>query len=129
VLDYFDTEKRSIRFAIGSVIEIDHPVVQLIWVESSVFALVQKHMCDHSSVDHDGALRPAEPVEAEDARVRKMADAIRTLLECVGEDSKRHGLMDTPERYARAMLFFTQGYTQTIQGTLFVVVVLEDENW
>ncbi len=44
----------------------------------------------------------------EEARLRKMADAARVLLECMGEDPTRPGLVDTPMRMAKAMSFFTQ---------------------
>ncbi len=34
--------------------------------------------------------------------------------QCLGEDPDREGLVRTPERAAKALLFFTQGYTQTV---------------
>jgi GTP cyclohydrolase I len=52
-----------------------------------------------------------------------MESAVRTLLECIGEDTKREGLKDTPSRYAKALLFLTKGYqsnvNEVINGALF----------
>jgi len=48
-------------------------------------------------------------------RLDKIRDAVRTILECVGEDPTRSGLVDTPERYAKAMMFFTKGYQQNVR--------------
>lgn len=45
-------------------------------------------------------------------RLERMKGAVRTLLECVGENPDREGLLATPERYARAMLQFTCGYQE-----------------
>jgi GTP cyclohydrolase IA len=39
-----------------------------------------------------------------------MEDHIRTLIEAVGENPDREGLLRTPERAARALRFLTQGY-------------------
>ncbi|PKS05300.1 hypothetical protein jhhlp_008673 [Lomentospora prolificans] len=46
-------------------------------------------------------------------RLEKMCGAVRTLLECIGEDADRPGLLDSPARYAKALLFLTKGYQQT----------------
>ncbi|GIZ42794.1 hypothetical protein CKM354_000604900 [Cercospora kikuchii] len=43
-------------------------------------------------------------------RLQKMRGAVRTLLDCVGENPDREGLLATPSRYAEALLFLTQGY-------------------
>lgn len=45
-----------------------------------------------------------------------MASAIRTILECIGEDPERDGLLKTPERYAKALLWMTKGYEEKLSG-------------
>ncbi|KAF7160170.1 hypothetical protein CNMCM5623_005685 [Aspergillus felis] len=46
-------------------------------------------------------------------REKQLAANIRNILKNVGEDPNREGLLKTPERYARAMLFFTKGYDES----------------
>lgn len=48
-----------------------------------------------------------------ESREARMAANIRTVLEDMGEDPNREGLLKTPERYTRAMLFFTKGYEES----------------
>ena len=47
----------------------------------------------------------------------------RALIEQIGEDPQREGLLDTPKRAAKAMQFLTQGYTQDperlVNGAIF----------
>ena len=45
-----------------------------------------------------------------------MVESYRSLLSDVGEDPYRQGLLKTPERAAKAFLFFTKGYEQTLEG-------------
>ena len=49
-------------------------------------------------------------------RLQKMQGAFRTILECMGEDPTREGLIRTPLRAAKAMLFFTKGYEDSLQS-------------
>lgn len=73
-------------------------------------------------IDFDGLSRPSvgtrqrleESAEEAAVRLERMKGAVRTLLECVGENPEREGLLATPERYAKAMMFFTQGYEQNV---------------
>ncbi|KAI8840283.1 hypothetical protein BC829DRAFT_428242 [Chytridium lagenaria] len=55
------------------------------------------------SVDDDGLAWPSQK------RLEKIASAVSTILECVGEDSDRDGLLKTPMRYAKALMFFYKG--------------------
>jgi hypothetical protein len=52
------------------------------------------------------------------AREARMAEAIRTVLECIGEDPDREGLLKTPLRYAKALLWMTRGYEERLSGAL-----------
>lgn len=45
-----------------------------------------------------------------------MAAAVRTILECIGEDPNREGLLRTPDRYAKALLWMTRGYEERLAG-------------
>ncbi|ELR10984.1 GTP cyclohydrolase, putative, partial [Acanthamoeba castellanii str. Neff] len=51
----------------------------------------------------------------EEAKMKKMTDAVRTLIECVGEDPSREGLVKTPLRMAKALQFFTKGYHENLE--------------
>ncbi|GAB4302429.1 MAG: GTP cyclohydrolase I FolE [Marinilabiliales bacterium] len=42
--------------------------------------------------------------------IKKLAKHYKEILGLLGEDASREGLEKTPERVAKAMLFFTQGY-------------------
>jgi len=45
-----------------------------------------------------------------------MARSYRLLLGGLGENPDRQGLIKTPERAAKAMLYFTKGYDQSLEG-------------
>ena len=52
-----------------------------------------------------------------------MQEHFKKIIEALGEDSSREGLVNTPKRAAKAMQFLTQGYNQSIDeivnGALF----------
>ena len=47
-----------------------------------------------------------------------MKDAYAGIITAIGEDLKRPGLKDTPERAAKAMEFLTQGYHQNVDDII-----------
>lgn len=61
-------------------------------------------------------------------RQEKLAGAVRTILECVGEDTNRQGLLGTPERYAKALLFFTKGYQENMRDIVNGAIFHENHN-
>jgi GTP cyclohydrolase I len=87
-------------------------------------------------VDFDGLSRPSvgtrkrlEEDEAQkEVRLARMKGAVRTLLECVGEDPDREGLLATPDRYAKAMLYFTKGYQENVRDIVNGAIFQEGHN-
>lgn len=61
-------------------------------------------------------------------RHSRLIEAVKTIIECVGEDPDRKGLVDTPERYANAMLFFTRGYSQDLKTIVNGAIFGEDHD-
>lgn len=56
--------------------------------------------------------------QEEENRLHKMAAAMRTIIECLGEDPEREGLERTPMRAAKALQFLTSGYCQTVSDVI-----------
>ncbi len=50
-----------------------------------------------------------------DPKQKALIKNITSILELIGEDPKREGLMKTPHRYARAIQFLTSGYKVDIE--------------
>ncbi|MDF2441540.1 MAG: cyclohydrolase, partial [Abditibacteriota bacterium] len=65
-----------------------------------------------------------KPVVVSDALV----DCYRGILQAVGEDVEREGLVKTPARAAAAMQFFTQGYQLSLDELLNGAIFNEDNN-
>jgi GTP cyclohydrolase I len=66
-----------------------------------------------SSIESDDGTISIGHVDRNDSsRISKMADAAAVLLECIGEDVTRDGLIKTPNRMAKALLALTCGYAE-----------------
>lgn len=66
---------------------------------------------------HDLELDHQPPTR--EAMIPEMSRSYKLLLSSLGEDPERQGLLKTPERAAKAMLFFTKGYDQSLEGKPF----------
>lgn len=55
-----------------------------------------------------------------------MSQNVKTMLEMIGEDPSREGLIKTPERVAKSMQFLTQGYQQDPAAILRSAMFRED---
>lgn len=59
-----------------------------------------------------------EPVGADEKRVETIAGAVKTILAELGEDTAREGLVDTPKRVAKALLYLNQGLNQRLESAI-----------
>eukprot|EP01064_Diplonema_japonicum_P031989 TRINITY_DN5912_c2_g2_i2.p1 TRINITY_DN5912_c2_g2~~TRINITY_DN5912_c2_g2_i2.p1 ORF type:complete len:379 (+),score=62.25 TRINITY_DN5912_c2_g2_i2:51-1187(+) len=58
----------------------------------------------------------------------KLSKSYFEILENLGEDPRREGLLKTPARAAKAMMFFTKGYNENIADVLNGAIFKEDYN-
>lgn len=76
-----------------------------------------------SSLDLPKRSRKLSLANESDDKITRMTHAFATILECLGEDPTRAGLLKTPERAAKAMAYFTKGYetslTETVNDAIF----------
>ncbi|RMZ90066.1 hypothetical protein DV736_g2706, partial [Chaetothyriales sp. CBS 134916] len=87
-------------------------------------------------IDFDGLSWPSlgtrerldQTPEQAQARLDKLAGAVKTIFECIGEDPEREGLQGTPERYAKALMYFTKGYEENVRDLVNGAVFHEDHD-
>lgn len=64
-----------------------------------------------------------QPVPFDAAKTEQIAFHYQQIIQLIGEDNQREGLIKTPERVSRAMQFLMQGYDQNpeeiIQSAMF----------
>ncbi|XP_029169228.1 saccharopine dehydrogenase-like oxidoreductase [Nylanderia fulva] len=75
---------------------------------------------------HDLELDHRPPTR--EAMLPEMSRSYKLLLSSLGEDPERPGLLKTPERAAKAMLFFTKGYDQSLEDVINDAVFDEDHD-
>lgn len=75
---------------------------------------------------HNG--QAAQIKATSEAAKEEMMKAVRTMLESVGEDPDREGLLKTPQRVAEAMQFLTQGYNQSLETIVNGAIFDEGHN-
>lgn len=57
-----------------------------------------------------------------------MKELYKELLSRIGEDPEREGLLDTPDRAAKAMEFLTRGYGQKLEEVINKAIFTVDDN-
>jgi GTP cyclohydrolase I len=72
--------------------------------------------------------RKLESPTEQQERVEKLAHHVKGILELLGEDPEREGILKTPTRYAKALLFLTQGYQMDIRTVVNDAVFEEDHD-
>ncbi|MBQ6179617.1 MAG: GTP cyclohydrolase I FolE [Bacteroidales bacterium] len=63
----------------------------------------------------------------DEGTTKEIAARVREILELLGEDPQREGLIKTPERVAKSLQFLTQGYSQN--GTQIIQSAIFDEKY
>ncbi len=76
-----------------------------------------------SCYDDDDCI--AEGAESDPLLLGGMSNAVTAMLEGIGEDPSREGLLKTPERVARSLRFLTRGYREDPEELLKKAVFTE----
>lgn len=69
-----------------------------------------------------------DPVELPEQRVNNLAEAYTNILSEVGENLERPGLHNTPQRAAKALLYFTKGYNEKLEDIINNAIFDENHN-
>ncbi|KAJ3353883.1 hypothetical protein HDU91_005836 [Kappamyces sp. JEL0680] len=73
-------------------------------------------------------IRLHEDEEKKAERTRKIADAVKIILECIGEDPSREGIVKTPMRYAKALMYLTRGYETQLSNVVNDAIFQEEHD-
>ncbi|EGC30099.1 GTP cyclohydrolase I [Dictyostelium purpureum] len=69
-----------------------------------------------------------EPLMQNQLVLENMQGSVKNLLECLGEDTSREGLLKTPLRMSKALLFFTHGYEQSVDEVVGEAIFNENHH-
>jgi len=67
-----------------------------------------------------------QPVPFDDEKTAKIAEHYQQIIQLLGEDVEREGLLKTPERVSKAMQFLMQGYEQNPEDIIKSAMFTED---
>lgn len=67
-----------------------------------------------------------QPVPFDEEKSAKIANHYQQIIELLGEDVEREGLLKTPERVSKAMQFLMQGYEQNPEDIIKSAMFTED---
>lgn len=91
-------------------------------------AKVTKNVSLNSASSIEAAVTNDSTQDYPQPETEKMMEAVKTLLEGMGEDPEREGLRKTPQRVAEAMQFLTQGYQQSLEELVNGAIFDEGHN-
>jgi GTP cyclohydrolase I len=83
---------------------------------------------DRSSGGVSAAPQGTAPQGKTEVGMDEMMASVRTMLQAVGEDPEREGLLKTPKRVAEAMRFLTSGYDQSLEELVNNAIFDEGHN-
>ena len=61
-----------------------------------------------------------------ETKVNELSSAYLSIIESIGEDCNRQGLLKTPQRAAKAMIHFTKGYDENLSDIVKDAIFDED---
>ncbi|KAK9882228.1 hypothetical protein WA026_019743 [Henosepilachna vigintioctopunctata] len=82
--------------------------------------------CEKVSDETVNKLKKVTSTVNREQKLPELTDAYKTIISSLGEDAEREGLLKTPERASKAMMFFTKGYQQTVEEDHDEMVLVRD---
>lgn len=108
-----DNEEPSSQL-LADISEHDETLMTNMSIHSRPVPDMRKLPTELSWPDRATEKRAFDSVTDTEGRRKKIAEAVKTIIGCLGEDVEREGLLKTPDRFASAILFLTQGYTKSL---------------